>query len=148
MRTLRYMLISMLVLSGVVLRADDNEEWLNKHAVTITTATTQIDANNVIKSRQTVKDTTIAIHQTVTEVEKPDTKGHMQLVSRVTTSTDSAGGSTVIVDTLIAASPTLITTSITVTEKTVEGLVTTVRARDKTGRLVVAGRTVVASITN
>jgi len=131
------------LIAGSVARAEDNnnEEWLNKHAVTVTTSSTECDANNNIKSIKVVKDTTIYIKQTSTEIQKPDAKGNIHTVSRTTTSLDTLGGSATIVESLLPGTSKLVTTSITTVELTPEGKVTTVHARNKNGAMCVMSRT-------
>lgn len=121
-------------------RAGENDDWLNKHAFTATTSTTERDANNNIKSIKVVNDTTIYIKQTSTEIKKPDAKGDMRTVSRTTISTDTLGGSATIIETLPAGSTTLVKTSIRTVDKTEEGMVTTIYARNKNGVMDVVSR--------
>ncbi|MDD5520025.1 MAG: hypothetical protein PHI84_04310 [Kiritimatiellae bacterium] len=137
-------IVTTLLAGSIVLAAEENnnEDWLNKHAVTVTTSTTECDANNNIKSIKVVKDTTIYIKQTSTEIQKPDAKGNIQTVSRTTTSLDTLGGSATITESLLPGSSTLVTTSIKTVEITPEGKVTTTLARNKNGSMGVTSRNV------
>lgn len=135
--------MSMLMLfSRLSLAAEDNENWLNEHAAIKITESTEKDGSGNIKAIKIVKDTTIYIKQTITEINKPNKSGDIKPFSRTTVSTDILGGSTIVVEGLIADNPNLVTISITTTEKTSEGLVTTIYARNKAGNMVVASRTV------
>ena len=128
--------------------AENNEDWLNKHAVTRTTQTTDRDASGNIKCIREVKDTTIYIKQTVSETKKPDAKGAIKTISRVTTSMDTLGGSATITEGVVAGVSGLVTTGITTVEKTVDGLLTTVYARNKMGTMAVVTRTTSLIVNN
>ena len=138
-------IVTTLLAGSIVLAAEENnnnEDWLNKHAVTVTTSTTECDANNNVKSIKVVKDTTIYIKQPSTEIQKPDLKGNIQTVSRTTTSLDTLGGSATITESLLPGSSTLVTTSIKTVEITPEGKVTTTLVRNKNGSMGVTSRNV------
>jgi len=134
--------IATLILPGLAMAQNENEDWLNKHAVIKTTETSQRDANGNIQSIKVVKDTTIYIKQTVTETRKPDPKtGVIRTMGRTTVSTDTLGGSATIIEAPVAGSSGLVTTSITTIERTADGTLTTVYARDKSGAMSVVSRT-------
>ena len=141
--------VTMMMLAHSVWSAEENnEEWLNKHAAIITTETIQKDGNGVVKNIRIVKDTTIYIKQTATEILKPDKNGDIVPISRTTVSTDALGGSTVIVESVIAGTKTFIQVSITTTEKIGDETITTTYARDKTGKMVVTSKTTSKSTGN
>lgn len=135
------MVILALLTNFVLAAEEDNENWLNKHAAIKVTESTEKDGNGNIKSIKIVKDTTIYIKQTITEINKQDKIGNIKPFSRTTVSTDILGGSTTVVEGIVAGNPNLTTISITTTEKTSEGLITTIYARDKSGNMVVLSRT-------
>jgi len=131
-----------LLLSGLMLRAEDNnEDWMSKHAVIKTTETTQRNANGDVQSIKLVNETIIYIKQTSTEIQKPDAKGMIRTTSKTTTSLDTLGGSATVVESLLPGTSKLVTTSITTVEKTPQGTVTTVYARDKGGNMNVISQT-------
>lgn len=139
---MRMILTSLMVamLAGLACAAEEsNEEWLNKHAVIKTTELLEQDGSGGVKSVKTIKDTTVYIKQVVTEIRRPDKDGNLKLSSRVTTSSDTLGGSIVIAESMVAGK--LVTTSITLVEITPAGIVTTVSSRDKVGNMVVVGKT-------
>ena len=132
--------ISAAFITSLTLAAENNEEWLNKHAAVKTTETIEKDGNGNIKSIRVVKDTTIYIRQTATEIHKADKNGDIKPISRTTVSTDTFGGSSVIVE-AISPDGTYTTTSMTTTERTDDGMITTVYNRNKVGEMVVISRT-------
>ncbi|OGV67260.1 MAG: hypothetical protein A2283_04945 [Lentisphaerae bacterium RIFOXYA12_FULL_48_11] len=131
------------LLSGSLVEAaeENNDEWMKKHAVVKNTESTTRDSNGNVASIKTVNDTTIYIKQTVTEIQKADGKGGMYTASRTTATLDTLGASATIVESATVASPSLATTSITTVDKTAEGTVTTVYARDKTGNMAMISQT-------
>lgn len=134
--------MAMILLAHSTLAAEEsNEEWLNKHAAITTTETIQKDGNGDVKSVRIVKDTTIYIKQTATEILKPDKNGNIMPVSRTTVSTDALGGSTTIIESALPGTKTFVKVSITTTEKIGDETITTTYGRDKTGKMVVTGKT-------
>jgi hypothetical protein len=138
-----YSLIAVLILVGLTYAAEEgNEDWLNKHAVIITTEKVEQDGSGNVKSIKVTKDTTVYIKQVMVETRKPDKDGNIKISSRTTTSTDALGGSVVVNESMVAGK--LVMTSVTVVEVTPDGNITTTSTRNKAGAMVPISKTISA----
>jgi len=142
-KTIGCVAVVIALLSGslVVAAEDNNDEWMKNHSVVKNTESTTRDANGNISSVRTVNDTIIYIKQTVTEIKKSNGKGELYTASKTTSTLDTLGASATIVESATAANTKLVTSSITTVEKAPEGTVTTVYARDKTGKMAMISQT-------
>jgi len=125
----------------ILAEENNNEDWFNKHASVKTTESIERDAEGNIRSIKIVKDTTVYIKQISTETQTPDKNGNMNAVSRTTTSADTLGNGTTIIESPLPGSASLVTTSITTVERAGDQTITTVYARDKTGNMAVVSKT-------
>gem|GEM_PF-2462442 len=135
------MLVVTLLGRTTVILAEEENDWLKKHAVVRNHETQDRDDDGNIKAVATVKETTIYIKQINVEIKKRDASGNLVVTCRTNDTVDIQGGKATIVENLLPGYGDLVVTSITTVQKTPDGTVTTIQSRGKDGNMRIINRT-------
>jgi hypothetical protein len=137
-------ILFVLGLAGNALAEEDKNSWIDDYVRTATTETIKVDNNGRVKEVTTTVDTSVQVRRKVTETMRVDTNGIETVVYRRTDGYNSVGRVAPVSTVIEGLGPdglTLVVKSVTTVSAIENGRVTTVETRNKSGLLVVTGRT-------
>jgi hypothetical protein len=146
MKVMRYLIATCVFLSCATFLFGEGGEydWLKGHIVVRTSESVTCDANGEPLTVSTTKRSQITLSQTESEQKKRDKHGKLVTVSRTrtTTTTDTDRQRTTVNERELTPGAGFEVVRITSSVKTATGNVATVKARNKSGELVVVQKTI------
>jgi len=146
MKTLKIIIFLVAFLYAPFIFGDGEFDWLKEHIIVNNTENVKCDANGIPQTINTTKRSSITLSQTVSEQKQRNKNGKLVVVSRTrtTSTTDTNRHKTTITENEFATDTGFKIMSITKTEKTPTGTISTLQSRNKNGELVATRKTTIS----